>query len=153
MSPNEGCGGGVDENVIGWSVGSEVGSEVGSDVGGPVGSDVDPVVGPVAVSEAVGPVGAVDEPAVAGDVAAVVGPTDSDGPVPGERVPVRPWWVRPGPFPGWPGFAGPLALWSGWSRPPAVSDAGLASMAWAPTYTATEATAVSMTPPTAVTAV
>ena len=93
-------------------------------------------------------------PSVTPEVAAEFGPTVRDGFVPGETVPVRPW-CDPGPPPGPdpPGFAGPVALCNGWSSPPAVSDAGLANMACAPTYTATEATAVSITPPTAVTAV
>ncbi len=141
--------------MIGWSVGWSVGSELGSDVvglpGSVVESDEGPVPGSVAESEAVGGVVA---PSVTPDVGAVLGPLVRDGSVPGESVPVRPW-REPGPPPGPdpPGLAGPVALCSGRSSPPAVSEAGFASMAWAPTYTATEATAVSITPPTAVTAV
>ena len=81
-------------------------------------------------SEPVGPVGAVDE-ASAGDVGAVLGPAVGEETEPGVSVAARPGCVRPGRD--WPGCAGPLTLWSGWSREPAVSDAGFASMAWAPT--------------------
>ena len=155
MSPNAGESGGVESNVIFCAVGLVPGPEVGlpgPSVGPPVvpplgpleGSPPGPVFGSVdgsvdgsTVGSPVAPlcgsaVGSDDvgTEAVAGGTLAVAEPVASPpaGLVPrpsGLPVPV------PGPEP--PGRPEEATLWSGRSTSPVLSEAGFASMLWAPT--------------------